>query len=279
MAANLAPTVLLNTGFSMPRTGFGTWPLRGDDCASAVVSAIDAGYRSIDTAAAYHNEDGVGLGLKNSGLAREELFVTTKLRGQSQGGGRAREALLTSLDKLGLDYVDLYLIHWPNPSVDLYVEAYAELLELADEGLIRSVGVSNFKQEHLKKIVDATGIEPAVDQIQVSPTIGRKALVADIQRSSTVVVAWSPLERNSGVLQSPTLTTIADRLKVSTGQVALRWLVERDIVPIPHSGNPERQKQNADIFDFELSKSDMTAIDALDSDAEGELDSATHIEM
>jgi len=279
MTASQAPTVLLNSGHRMPSTGFGTWPLKRREAADSVVSAIDAGYRSIDTASAYDNEDGVGLGLRESGIARADLFVTTKLRGNAQGNGKGREALLRSLDKLGLEYLDLYLIHWPNPSIDRYVEAYEELLELAGEGLVRSVGVSNFKQEHLKRIVAATGIEPAVDQIQVSPTIGRRELVSDVQKTSTVVVAWSPLERNSGVLESPTISGIADRLSVSTGQVALRWLIQRDIVPIPHSGNPARQRQNVSIFDFELTDADMAAIGDLDKNVEGELDSSTHTQM
>ncbi|MFD6285811.1 aldo/keto reductase [Streptomyces sp. NPDC060205] len=274
------PTVTLNTGHAMPQVGLGTWPLAGRQSTDSILAAISTGYRLIDTAAAYGNEDSVGAAVRESGLRREELFITTKLRGRHQGdAATVRQGLTESLEALGLDYVDLYLIHWPNPNRGLYVETYAALLELAQEGLIRSVGVSNFTEEHLRKVADATGVPPAVNQRQVSPSHAQAAFVNALSTDSTVIQAWSPLERNSGVLEDPVIVSIAERLDVSPSQVVIRWLIERGLTTVPHSSNPERQRRNADVFHFSLETDDITAITALDSGKPTELTPDTFEEL
>jgi 2,5-diketo-D-gluconate reductase A len=266
------PTVALNTGHAMPQVGLGTWPLVGRQSTDSILAAISTGYRLIDTAAAYGNEDSVGIAVRESGVPREELFLTTKLRGRHQGDlATVRQGLMGSLKNLGLDYVDLYLIHWPNPAQGRYLETYEALLELAQQGIIRSVGVSNFTEEHLRKVVDATGVPPAVNQRQVSPTHAQVPFVDALSTSSTVIQAWSPLERNSGLLQDPLIARIAERLNVAPSQVVIRWLIERGLTTVPHSSNPERQRRNADVFHFSLEPDDITAISALDSGKPPEL--------
>jgi 2,5-diketo-D-gluconate reductase A len=274
-----APTVTLNTGHEMPQLGLGTWPLKGPECTEAVLAAIASGYRLVDTAAKYDNEDAVGAAVRSCGRPRDDLFVTTKLRGSEQGAGSTREALARSLERLGLDHVDLYLIHWPLPRLDRYRESWAELLTLAQEGLARSVGVSNFQAARLAAIVADTGVEPAVNQIQVSPTIAKTDLVATIQATSTVVQSWSPLERNSGVLTDPTVLAVAARHGVRPAQVVLRWLIERGITAVPRSGDPVRQRENLDVFGFALTDDDRAALASLHRQAEGRLDPATHEEF
>lgn len=269
------PSVTLNSGHDMPLVGYGTYPLKGRPATDAVLAAIDAGYRLIDTAASYGNEDAVGAAVRECGLARAELFVTTKLRGSDQGRGSTRAGLEGSLQRLGLDYVDLYLIHWPMPAVGKYAESYAEMADLHREGLIRTLGVSNFLPGHLDAVVAETGIQPAVDQLQVSPSHPRADLVAAVQRAGTVVQAWSPLERNTGILDHPAVTGIAERLGVSGAQVVLRWLLQRDIASVPHSANPARQRTNADLFGFALTGADLAAIDALESGRPVKQDPAT----
>ncbi|GAA4262943.1 aldo/keto reductase [Dactylosporangium darangshiense] len=269
------PTVKLNSGYDMPVVGYGTWPLKGRRATDAVLAAIGSGYRLIDTAAAYDNEEAVGAAVRECGLPREELFVTTKLRGADQGLGSTRRGLEGSLERLGLDYVDLYLIHWPMPAVGRFAESYAEMADLQREGLIRSLGVSNFLPEHIETVTTETGIRPALDQLQVSPSHSRPELVADVQRDGIVVQAWSPLERNTGVLDHPFVTAIAQRLGVTGAQVVLRWLLQRDITVVPHSGDPGRQRANADLFGFELTAQDMAAVADLDTGAPVKQDPAT----
>ncbi|GAA2355373.1 aldo/keto reductase [Dactylosporangium salmoneum] len=268
-------TVKLNTGLEMPLVGYGTYPLKGRRATDAILAAIAAGYRLLDTAASYENEDAVGAAVRESGLPRAELFVTTKLRGRDQGRDTTRAALEASLERLGLDYVDLYLIHWPMPAVGKYIESYAVMADLHREGLIRSLGVSNFLPEHIAAVTAATGLRPAVDQLQVSPSHSRPELVAAVQEGGTVVQAWSPLERNTGVLDAPAVTAIADRLGVTGAQVVLRWLLQRDIAVVPHSGDPTRQRANADLFGFSLTAEDMAAVAALDKGVPVKQDPAT----
>ncbi|MGI5236804.1 aldo/keto reductase [Dactylosporangium sp. CA-139066] len=269
------PTVKLNSGLDMPVVGYGTYPLKGRRATDAVLAAIGSGYRLIDTASAYDNEEAVGAAVRECGLPREELFVTTKLRGADQGRGSTRAGLEGSLTRLGLDYVDLYLIHWPLPAVGRYADSYAEMADLHREGLIRSLGVSNFLPEHIETVTAETGIRPAVDQLQVSPSHSRPDLVAEVQRGGTVVQAWSPLERNTGVLDAPAVAAIAGRLGVTGAQVVLRWLLQRDITVVPHSSDPGRQRANADLFGFELTGDDMAAVSALDVGVPVKQDPAT----
>jgi 2,5-diketo-D-gluconate reductase A len=258
------PTVTLNSGHAMPVVGYGTYPLQGRTATDAILAAIGSGYRLLDTASAYGNEDAVGAAVRECGLPRADLFVTTKLRGRDQGRGSTRAALSASLARLGLDYVDLYLIHWPLPAVGRYVDSYTEMAELQREGLIRSLGVSNFLPEHLAAVTAATGITPAVDQLQASPSHARPDLVAAVQKTGTVVQAWSPLERNTGVLERPSITGIADRLGVTPAQVVLRWLVQHGLTVVPHSGDPARQRTNADLFGFALTAEDLAALDSVE---------------
>ncbi|TKK88578.1 aldo/keto reductase [Herbidospora galbida] len=271
--------VTLNTGHSMPLVGLGTYPLQGRTAIDAVLTAVDAGYRLLDTAASYGNEAAVGAGVRESGLPRKDFFVTTKLRGEDHGAAKARAAIEGSLERLGLDYVDLYLIHWPLPRLGLYVETYAALLELAREGLIRSVGVSNFTPEHLDAVVKETGVHPAVNQRQVSPTHAQAALVDAPQGDPTVLQAWSPLERNTGVLEHPVIVEIARRVGKAPSQVVLRWLLDRGIGVVPKSGDPGRQRENIDVFDFRLDAADVAAITALDTGKPVRLDPDTHEEF
>ncbi|GIF76777.1 aldo/keto reductase [Asanoa siamensis] len=264
MAPISIPTRTLNDGHEMPWLGLGTYPAKGRQLVDAILAAVETGYRLLDTAYNYGNEDAVGTAIRESGLPREEFFVTSKLAGRHQGKPYVREGFTASLDRLGLDYVDLYLIHWPLPRVGRYVESYAEMVALREEGLIRSIGVSNFLDEHIRAVVDATSVVPAVDQLQVSPTHAQVGVVDEVSRHGTVVQAWSPLERNSGILEHPTVTAIAARLGVAPSQVVLRWLVERGITTVPASTNPERQRLNADIFGFSLEPADVAAVTAVD---------------
>ena len=275
MAELIIPTVPLNTGHEMPRLGYGTWPLTGRAATDAVLSAIGTGYRLIDTAQAYGNEDAVGQAVKEASVSRAELFITTKLTGRYQGKGLVRQGVEASLTTLGLDYVDLFLIHWPDPALGLYVETYVSLLELAGEGLIRSIGVSNFTPPYLAELAKATTVPPAVDQLQVSPTIARYQTVESIIPSSTIVQAWSPLERNSGILDNPVIVAIARRHKVTAGQVVLRWLMDRGLTTVPHTATPSRQRENADIFNFHLDAEEVGQIYHLDGKTEGSLDPDT----
>ncbi|WP_066362723.1 aldo/keto reductase [Herbidospora mongoliensis] len=271
--------VTLNSGYSMPVVGLGTYPLQNRQATDAVLTAVESGYRLLDTAAAYGNEAAVGAGVRESGLPREELFVTTKLRGDDHGAAKARPALEASLERLGLDYVDLYLIHWPLPRLGKYVETYAALLDLAREGLIRSVGVSNFTPEHLAAVVKETGVHPAVNQRQVSPTHAQAALMEATEGDPTVVQAWSPLERNTGILAHPVIVDIARRVGATPSQVVLRWLLDRGITVVPKSGDPGRQRENIDVFGFHLDASDLAAVTALDTGEPVRLDPDTHEEF
>jgi 2,5-diketo-D-gluconate reductase A len=275
MAKISIPTRTLNDGHEMPWLGLGTWPVQGRRSTDSILAAIEMGYRLIDTASNYGNEDAVGAAIRESGLPREDFFVTTKLAGRFQGKPYVREGFSASLERLGLDYVDLYLIHWPLPRLGRYVESYVEMVALQQEGLIRSVGVSNFLDDHIAAIVAATGVRPAVDQIQVSPSHAQVDVVEAVSRDGTVVQAWRPLERNGGILEHPTVTGIADRLDVAPSQVVLRWLIERDITTTPHSTNPDRQRLNADIFEFSLEPADVAAITALDVGAPVKQDPTT----
>ncbi len=263
----------------MPSFGFGTAPLDADDAPETVGIAIDAGYRLIDTAASYDNETGVGRGIASSSVDRGELFVTTKLRGDDHGAEEARRGLHGSLERLGLDYVDLYLIHWPLPRIDRYVESWETMIALRDEGLIRSIGVSNFLPDHINRLKRETGVLPAVNQIEMHPEWTQVEQRAYDSEQGIVTESWSPLRRGGGVLRSPVVARIASAHDVTPGQVVLRWHVQSGVVPIPYSSNPERIASNLDVFSFELSAEEMAAIATLDTADRFGGDPRTHEEF
>ena len=258
-----ADTVALAGGVQLPQMGLGTWPMNDDEAAVAVKSALQIGYRHLDTAENYRNEVGVGQGIRDSGVAREEVFVTTKFNKEWHSVEGARTACEASLKRLGLDYVDLLLIHWPNPAQDRYVQAFEGLLKLRDAGLVRAVGVSNFKVAHLQKLFDA-GLTPQVNQIELSPTRPRKELVALHRAHGIVTESWSPLDRGGDLLKADAIQKAAAAHGVTPAQVVLHWHVQQGLVAIPKSADPERQRLNLDVFGFALSAAEMAAIDALE---------------
>lgn len=270
------PSLPLNDGHSIPQIGLGTATLKDDAITPVVVSAVEAGYRHIDTAFRYGNQRGVGQGIRHSGIDRQALFVTTKLDGEFQGDERAVAGLDECLRQLGLDYVDLLLIHWPLPQRDQYISTWKTFERLAATGKARSIGVSNFKPAHLDRLLAETSVCPATNQIQLSPRITRDEHVDYDRAHGIVTVAWSPLGGQAGGLRSePTLATIGEKYGKTPSQVVLRWNIERGIVTIPRSSNPERLAQNLAIFDFALTPDEVAAISALDTGAEKRVDSDT----
>ncbi|MFB7861413.1 aldo/keto reductase [Streptomyces sp. NPDC056069] len=257
------PTVTLNNGTEMPRLGFGVFQVPDEETTAAVTAALEAGYRSIDTAAIYGNEAGVGKALASSGLARDELFVTTKLWNADQGHDATLRAFDASLAKLGLDHVDLYLVHWPAPARDLYLDSWKAIEKLVADGRVRTAGVSNFQPAHLNRILDGSDLVPAVNQIELHPGLQQRALRELHARHSIVTEAWSPLAQGA-VLEEPVLREIAARYGKSTAQVVLRWHLQLGNVVIPKSVTPARIRENIDVFDFALSADEMKAVAALD---------------
>ena len=272
-------TRTLNTGFEIPLLGLGTYPMDGAAGSAAMAQAISAGYRLLDTAAKYGNEWAVGEAIRRSGADRRDLFITSKLRGADHGRAATRAALAASLDRLRLDYLDLYLIHWPLPRLGLFIESYETMLELAGEGLIRSAGVSNFKPAHVAALIEATGVAPAVDQIELSPALPRRDTVAYLTSAGVFTQAWSPLGGSHQVLGSPAVTTIAQARGVSPAQVVLRWAVQQGIGVIPKSASPGRQLANLDIAGFCLSDAELTALAALDLGEDAAVDSDQRVEF
>jgi diketogulonate reductase-like aldo/keto reductase len=258
----------LNDGNKIPMVGFGTYKSTEQEGTEAVASAIAAGYRLIDTAAFYHNEEAVGKGIKASGLAREELVVTTKLWRENLGYHQAKQELEKSLKKLGLDYLDLYLIHWPANARNYdnwqktNADTWRAMEELQAAGKIRSIGVSNFWQEHLEALFHTANTLPAVNQIEFHPGYRQAELVAFCQQQNMAVEAWSPLARGK-VFGNETLETIARKHRKSVSQVCLRWIIQHQVIAIPKSTTPERIRENIDLFDFELSEDEMQQIDQL----------------
>ena len=258
------PTVTLSNGVRMPGFGFGTWPMDNAQAADAVASALAAGYRLIDTAENYGNEQGVGEGIRASGVARDEVFLTTKFNRQWHSKDGVRQACEASLRRLGMDYIDLFLIHWPIPDQDRYVEAFQGMTALVEAGLVRAIGTSNFKVAHLQRLFDA-GLVPQVNQIQLDPYHLRPDIVAVHRDRGIVTEAWGPLGRaGSGMINDPAIAAIARRHDRTPAQVLLRWSVQSGYVPVPKSADPARQAQNLSVFDFTLSDEDMAAIDRLD---------------
>src|SRR4051794_5458944 len=275
------PTYSLNDGQTLPAVGFGTYPLSGDDGIAAIQSALEVGYRLLDTAVNYENEREVGEALRRSGLPREQVQVTSKLPGRHHAYDDAIASVRGSLERLGLDHLDLHLIHWPNPSVDRYVEAWRALVDLQREGLVRSIGVSNFTEAHLARIIEDSGVTPAVNQIELHPRFPQAEMRAVHERLGIRTEAWSPMGKRNAPLEEEPVTQAASRLGVTPGQVILRWHVQLGSLPIPKSADPERQRQNLDVFGFELTDDEVAAITALGR-PDGRLfggDPDTHEEM
>jgi 2,5-diketo-D-gluconate reductase A len=261
----LSPLIKLNDGHTIPQLGLGTWPLDDDQVATAVGRALETGYRHIDTAVKYGNEEGVGNGIRASGIDRGELFVTTKLDGQFQGGDRAAAGLEGSLTRMGLDYVDLLLIHWPLPARDEFVSTWKTFERLQAEGKVRSIGVSNFKPAHLERLLAETDVVPAVNQIQLSPAITRAADREFNAKHGIVTESYSPLGGSgASLLRAPILAQLGEKYGKTPAQMVLRWHIEQGLVVIPKSGNPERMKENLEIFDFALEPQDLAEFAALD---------------
>lgn len=258
------PHVTLNNGVEMPQLGFGVFQVPDEDTTAAVGTALAAGYRSIDTAAVYGNERGVGRALAEAGIARDELFVTTKLWNADQGYDSTLAAFDTSLEKLGLDHVDLYLIHWPTPARDRYTDSWRALEKLLADGRTRAIGVSNFQPAHLQRLLDLGGTVPAVNQVELHPGLQQKELRAFHSRHGIVTEAWSPLAQGA-VLKDEAITSLAARHGVTPAQVVLRWHLQTGNVVIPKSVTPGRIRQNLDVFGFELTDGDIATIAALDS--------------
>ncbi|MEP6843411.1 MAG: aldo/keto reductase [Pseudolysinimonas sp.] len=255
------PNLLLNTGASIPQLGLGTSPLNDADAADAVASAAELGYRHVDTATRYGNEAGVGEGLRRSGLPREDWFVTTKLDGEFQGGGKAVGGLEAALDRMGLEYVDLLLIHWPLPQRGLFVDTWRTFEMLHADGRARAIGTSNFTAAHLEVLLAETEVVPAVNQLQISPAIPREQQRAFDSAHGIVTESWSPLGGTDGsILGSPVLAAIGHKHEKSPAQIVLRWHTQNGLVAIPRSARPERMAQNLAIFDFELDADDLTAL-------------------
>jgi 2,5-diketo-D-gluconate reductase A len=258
------PLIPLRDGVEIPQLGFGVFQIPPAQTAEVVSNALAAGYRHIDTAAAYGNEAEVGQALRASGLRRDEVFVTTKCFNDDQGYEQAKRALHASLERLELDRVDMYLIHWPVPSRDLYVATWRAFIELRDEGLIRAIGVSNFKPAHLRRVIDETGETPAVNQVELHPYLQQRDLRGTHHELHMLTEAWSPLAQGRA-LDDPAIVEIAEAHSKTTGQVVIRWHLQLGNVVIPKSVTPERIEQNFHVFDFELSEAEMESIAALDT--------------
>jgi 2,5-diketo-D-gluconate reductase A len=271
-------TLSLDDGRRIPAIGFGTWPLTGADATRTVGAALEAGYRLVDTAARYENEKEVGAALRASGVPRRELFATTKLRGSEHGYRSTLRALDESLERLGLDEVDLYLIHWPLPRLKLYVESWKAMIELRERGKALSIGVSNFEPEHIDALIDATGVVPAVNQVELHPEFSQPTLRAYHSRKGIVTEAWRPLGKG-GSLRDPVVGAIARKHGRTPAQVVLRWEHELGVVVIPKTASVERMRENLSIFDFALDEEDRARMASLDRGARQGGDPSSHEEL
>lgn len=257
------PSLTMLDGREVPAVGFGTYPHAGDDSRTTAISALDAGYRLLDTALRYENEQGVGRAVREYDLPREEILVATKLAGRHHGYDETLKGFQESLDNLGLDHVDLYLIHWPLPRLDKYVDSWKAMIRLREEGLVRSIGVSNFTETHLRRLVDETGVVPVMNQVEMHPYFPQAALREVHAELGVVTESWSPMGRGE-LLAEPTVVRIAEAHGVTPAQAILRWHVQLGAVPIPKSADPERQRTNLDLFGFELSDDEVAALSALE---------------
>lgn len=258
--------ITLNNGLKMPQLGFGVWQVPDEEATPAVEKALETGYRSIDTAKVYENEHGVGRALANSNIPREELFITTKVWNSDQGYENTLKAFDASLERLGLDYVDLYLIHWPTPEYDTYVETYKALEKLYKDGRVKAIGVCNFHIEHLQRLLDECDIVPAVNQVECHPYLQQTGLLDFCKQHNIYLEAWSPLMQGGEVLKNEVVKTIADEHGKTPAQVIIRWHLQADHIVIPKSVTPSRIKENFDVFDFKLTADDMKKIAELNRD-------------
>ena len=256
--------IRLNNGIDIPQLGLGVWQVENRDAPKVVKAAIDAGYRSIDTAAIYGNEEGVGIGIRDSGVPRDQLFITTKLWNDQQGAKSTLNAFEDSLNKLRLGYVDLYLIHWPTPRANRYVESWKALAEIKNSGRAKSVGVSNFQIAHLERLLGETGIVPSINQVELHPRFQQKALREFHAKHGIVTESWSPLGRGRA-MKDPLIAGIAAKHGRTPAQVTLRWHIQNGLVAIPKSVTPARIVENFDVFGFELTNDDMAKIGTLDN--------------
>lgn len=261
---SISHRLTMSDGLSIPQLGLGVYKVPDADTPAVVQAALDAGYRHIDTATLYDNETGVGLGIDDSGIERDDIFVTTKVWNDDHGFDRTLRAFDASMDRLGLDRLDLYLIHWPCPQQNLFVPTWRALIRLSEEGRVSSIGVSNFHIHHLQRIIDETGVLPVVNQVELHPWLQQNELRAFHERHNIRTEAWSPLARGRAVTDA-TLALIGERHGVSAAQVALRWHLQQGNIVIPKSTSPERIRANADVFDFELTDADLDAIADLDA--------------
>lgn len=265
------PEYELHNGYKIPAIGFGTVYMNGRKGASDISDAIKNGYRLIDTAIRYDNEGAVGEGIRQSGVDREELFVTSKLRGGLYNYDKALASIEESLYRTGLDYINLFLLHWPNPKQDKYVEAWKALIQAQKDGLVRSIGVSNFEPEHINRLIDETGVKPVVNQIEMHPYFNQAKVRAFNEDNNIITEAWSPLSRARTVIHDETLKNMSEKKNKDIGQIILRWHYQHGVVPIPKASSSEHQLANINIFDFELTDEEMENIDALTKE-EGRID-------
>ena len=258
-------TILFHDGNSIPQVGLGVWQTPNDTAVTAVKAALSTGYRHIDTAAIYENEAGVGEGIRASGVDRSEIFLTTKLWNADQGHDSTLKAFDASLERLGTDYVDLYLIHWPAPRRDQYVDTWRAFVQLQKEGRARSIGVSNFNPEHIQRLIDETGVTPVINQIELHPDFPRKDARAWHDKHRIVTQSWSPLGQGK-LLEDPVVAKVAARHGRTPAQVVIRWHIDNGLVVIPKSVTPSRIEENFKVFDFRLDDEDMATFAALEKD-------------
>lgn len=255
---------ILNNGLDIPQLGYGVWKVPNEEAESAVGQALEAGYHLIDTAKIYGNEFGVGKALATSNVPREDLFITTKVWNADQGYENTLQAFDESLEKLGLDYVDLYLIHWPTPKYDTYVETYKALEKLYKDGRTKAIGVCNFDIDHLQRIMDECEVVPAVNQVECHPYLQQTELKKFCKEHGILLEAYSPLMNGTKVLQDPVIQDLANQYGKTPAQIILRWHLQSDVVVIPKTVTPSRMSENLNVFDFELSEVDLDKIATLD---------------
>ncbi|WP_227394620.1 aldo/keto reductase [Jeotgalibacillus aurantiacus] len=257
--------VTLNNGLKMPQIGLGVWQVEDHQTGvDSVKKAIETGYRSIDTAMIYKNEEAVGEGIRAAGVPREDLFITTKVWNADQGYDSTIEAFNTSLEKLGLDYVDLYLVHWPMPEKDRYVDTYKAMEKLYEEGKVKAIGVCNFEIEHLQRLMDECTVKPVLNQVECHPYLAQNELKEFCAKHDIFVEAWSPLMQGGAVLEDDIIRNIAEKYGKSPAQVVIRWHLQSNSIVIPKSVTPSRIESNFDVFDFELTEDEMKSINDLD---------------